>query len=69
MTRTPVASSQLSSVGYDQDTRKLEIQFKNGSIYEYDDVPPETHKELMSSRSTGEYFNKNIKWNFVYRKL
>lgn len=69
MTRTQVQSSQLSEVGYDPETKKLEIQFKNGAVYEYDNVPQSTYDELMAAESVGAYFNKFVKWGFVYRKL
>jgi hypothetical protein len=66
---TPVESSQFKAVAYDSASKKLRIQFKNGT-YEYDDVPAETHAALMSSASKGKYFIDNIKKApFVYRKL
>jgi len=69
MTRTPVKSSQISSVGYDPEKQKLEVEFKNGSVYEYDNVPQSTYNAFIGSPSVGEYFNRNLKWGFVYRKL
>lgn len=69
MTRTPVISSQISAVGYDPEKRKLEVQFKNGSVYEYDDVPEAIHAELVSAPSVGAYFNAYVKFGFIYRKL
>jgi hypothetical protein len=40
MDRTPVSSSNLSSVGYDPDEQILEIEFNGGRVYQYYDVPP-----------------------------
>ena len=36
---TLVRSSALRSVGYDQEQRVLEIEFTNGAVYRYFDVP------------------------------
>lgn len=69
MTRTPVQSSQLSAVGYDPEAKKLEVQFKNGAVYEYDNVPPETHASLIGAPSVGAYFSAKVKYGFTYRRL
>jgi hypothetical protein len=60
MTRTAVTSSNLRSVGYDDATRTLEIEFKNG-VYQYADVPLEVYQQLMSAASHGSYFIQNIR--------
>ncbi len=61
MKRTAVESSNLASVGYDEATKTLEIQFHSGGIYEYSDVDKEIYEELMSADSHGRYFIYNIK--------
>lgn len=69
MTRTPVKSTQLKSVGHDPATNKLHIEFKSGAVYEYDDVPVEEYAELMNAPSIGQHFSSRVKYGFVYRKL
>lgn len=64
--RTPVRSSALRSVGYDQEQRVLEIQFTNGAVYQYFDVPAEVYSGLMAAESHGWYFNRHIR-NAGYR--
>ena len=49
--RTQVRSSALRSVGYDEDSQTLEIEFTNGAVYQYFDVPPEVHHGLMAAES------------------
>lgn len=61
MERTPVISSNLKSVGYDSGTSTLEVEFKKGRIYQYQNVPPEKYSSLLDADSKGRYFNKNIK--------
>jgi hypothetical protein len=69
MDRTPVSSSNLSSVGYDKDERILEIEFNSGGVYQYYDVPARIHKELMNASSHGKYFHREIKDNFRYNQI
>jgi hypothetical protein len=59
--RTPVTSSNLQSVGYDEESRTLTIEFRNGTVYEYADVPSEVHDELMNAESHGRYFHRRIR--------
>jgi len=56
-----VASSNLSGVHYAADTRTLTVEFKNGSQYKYEGVPPEDYDDLMSAPSKGAHFNDYIK--------
>lgn len=64
--RTPVTSSSLAAVGYDTSTGTLEIEFHDGSVYHYFDVPTYVYSGLMSMGSHGYYFQTFIK-NGGYR--
>jgi hypothetical protein len=59
--RTPVRSSALRSVGYDQEQRILEIEFTGGAVYRYFDVPPEVYRGLMAAESHGRYFHQHVR--------
>lgn len=61
MHRTSVNSSSLKSVGYDAACHILEIEFNNGSVYQYYGVPESVYQGLMSAGSHGEYFDQEIK--------
>lgn len=62
MERKPVTSSNVHSVGYDDDeTKVLEVKFNNGKVYRYADVPAELHEELMASSSVGSFLHARIK--------
>lgn len=69
MTRTPVESSQLKSVGYDPETQTMEIEFHMNLIYQYRNVPPAIHAEMMQAESIGRYFARNIKHAFTGTKV
>jgi S1-C subfamily serine protease/cytochrome c-type biogenesis protein CcmH/NrfG len=67
--RKPVSSTTLKSVGYDGTHRVLEIEFHNGSVYQYLDVPKSVYVELMQADSLGRYFNRKIKYaGYTHRK-
>lgn len=69
MQRIPVQSSNLCSVGYDEATRTLEIEFNNGSIYRYYGVPPSVYRGLMSALSHGKYFHQHIRDVYRYTRV
>ena len=70
MDRVPVKSSNVQSIGYDAATRTLEVQFIDGAVYQYFDVPPSLHEEFMCASSFGKYLDKYIKKEgFRYVKL
>jgi KTSC domain len=69
MKRIQVESSNLASVGYDESTKTLEIQFHSGGIYEYDDVEKEIYDDLMKAESKGSYFMSMIRGAYSYNRV
>lgn len=69
MRMTPVSSSDLSAVGYDEPTSTLRIEFHSGGTYDYSSVPLAVYIELMAANSQGRYFNQNIKQRYSYAKV
>lgn len=67
--RSPVASSAIDRVGYDEDDETLEIEFQHGGVYEYFDVPEEVYRDLLTAGSRGRYFHENVRGNYEYRRL
>ena len=53
MDRTYVSSSNIASIGYDPMQMILEVEFLNGSIYQYYDVPEALYEGIMSASRTG----------------
>lgn len=60
MQRINVDSKDLKSVGYDETTSILEIEFNSGGVYQYLAVPVETYNNLMNAVSHGKYFHAFI---------
>jgi len=70
MNRIQVSSSNLASVGYDAQTETLEIEFLNGTVYQYSNVPESIYSELMGAASHGSYFAAHIKkGGFSYKQI
>lgn len=69
MERTAVSSSNISSIGYDQESNTLEVEFHSGAVYQYFDVPLNIYQEFMAADSKGQYFAQHIKGYFRYVKV
>jgi hypothetical protein len=68
----PVESSNIRAVGYDAGSRQLEVHFKNGGRYRYQDVPPEAHAEFLNSPhegSHGKHFHQFIRSTYTSERL
>ena len=69
MERTPVTSTNVRAIGYDLDSQTLEVEFNNGSVYQYAGVPQDEYEGLMNADSKGKYLNANIKGRYPFTKL
>ncbi|MBE7374466.1 KTSC domain-containing protein [Pseudomonas lopnurensis] len=70
MKRTPVQSRSLRSLGYDPEQRVLEVEFRSGALYRYEQVPPAVVQALLEADSLGRYFNQVFKpQHYTYRRL
>ncbi len=61
-------SVAIKSFDYDADTKILRVEFTNGSVYQYHDIPKAVYEELEKSPSKGQYFNTEIKEKFGFDK-
>lgn len=69
MIRDPVASSNIASIGYDMASETLEIEFANGSIYQYFNVPSDLNDQLMTAPSKGQFLNLYIRNGYPYSRV
>lgn len=70
MERTPVVSSNIVSIGYAEEAETLEMEFHNGSVYQYFNVPPPVYEALITAPSIGSFFHHNIKvQDYEYHKV
>ncbi len=64
-----VSSSNVESIGYDENLQLLYIQFHNGSLYIYKGVPIMEFHGLLNASSVGSYLHRNIKNLYPYERL
>lgn len=69
MQRLPVSSSNIASIGYDAQSETLEVEFLDGSVYQYFNVPAGTYEGLMAASSHGSYLSSHVKGTYQYQKL
>lgn len=67
MQMTKVASMTISSVGYENET--LYIQFPNGQVFAYLNVPERVYNNLMCAPSHGKYFSSVVKGTYDFKRL
>lgn len=69
MDRQSVSSSSIVSVGYDAASETLEIEFQNGSTYQYYNIGQSTFEEFMTAPSKGKFFAYQIRNAFPYSRV
>ncbi len=59
--QTDWASTGVRSLGYEADTRALDVEYPSGETYRYFEVEPFEFVELLQSPSLGTHVNTRIK--------
>lgn len=61
-------SSNVTRFGYDEVGQVLFIEFKNGSVYQYFDVPLAVFESMKTATSKGQFLAQNIKGLYRYAR-
>lgn len=64
-----IESSNLVKTEYDTQTKKMLVEFKNGTVYEYDEVPHQVYTQFRMSESQGKFFSSKISKTYKYKKI
>jgi len=59
--RQSVQSTAIAKVGYSKRRHILEIEFVNGAVYRYFDIPLSVHRDLMSAESKARFYDSKIR--------
>jgi len=62
--RQPIESTAIAKIGYSKRRHILEIEFVNGAVYRYLDVPVTVYRDLMSSESKARFYDSNIRGHY-----
>ena len=65
----PVKSSNVSKIGYNEQTQILRVQFNNGGLYEYFDVNKNVFEQMQKAESVGSFISKNVAKIYKYKKV
>jgi hypothetical protein len=65
----PVSSSNVDSIGYDENQQILYVRFLNGSLYIYKGVSTYEFDGLLNAPSVGSYLHRNIKNLYPYERI
>ena len=67
--REVVSSSNVASVGYDEQTETLEVEFLNGTVYQYFNVGVDLYEQLKLAPSKGQFLNTYIRSAYPYSRV
>jgi hypothetical protein len=65
----PVSSSNIESIGYDEQIEQVYVRFLNGSLYVYKGVPLHEFENLRDAPSLGSYLHRNYKNVYPYERI
>jgi hypothetical protein len=66
MHRTHVSSSAISSVGYDDRSSVLEVEFASGAVYDYLNVPKKVYRALLKAPSKGSFVSRRVRDRYPF---
>jgi len=66
---TPVSSSNIESIGYNEQEEIVYVRFLNGSLYVYKGVPIHEYENLLQAPSHGSYLHRNYKNVYPYERI
>jgi hypothetical protein len=66
MHRTHVSSSAISSIGYDDRSSVLEVEFSSGAVYDYLNVPKQVYSALLRSPSKGSFVSRRVRDRYPF---
>ena len=59
MKRLQIQSTNIKGIGFEDGT--LEVEFKQGAVYQYSPITEDQFRALLESDSKSKWINENIK--------
>lgn len=66
---TDFQSTTVQRISYEEKTSTLEVEFHNGSIYQYFDVPEQIWNAFKTADSKGQFIHQNLKGYYRYSRV
>ena len=67
MTRVPVISTNLLSVGWQDNVLEIEFKRKHGVVYQYLGVNKRVYEDLLRAPSVGLYFEQCVRGRYPFK--
>jgi hypothetical protein len=64
-----VQSSNIVKTEFDTETKSMIVEFKNGTRYQYENVPHEVYTRFRMTESQGKFFSSDISKKYKFTKL
>ncbi|WP_332777924.1 KTSC domain-containing protein [Polaromonas sp.] len=61
-------SSSIARFAFDDASRVLKVEFKNGNVYDYFDIPDHVFDGMRAAPSKGQYLAQYVKGNYRYAR-
>ncbi len=71
MHRNVVSTTGITQVGYHEDSDvhgTLELEFENGHVYQFFNVPPKIYDDFIRARSRENYYDLQIRSRFPHAR-
>lgn len=62
-------SSNIARYKYEEKSRVLTVEFRNGGTYNYYDVPQREYEQMKAAYSKGGFLAQNIKGAYRYARV
>lgn len=66
---TPVESSNVKSIKFDERTRELDVRFKNGAEYVYSGIQPSIGNAMPYAQSKGKFVWQVLRDKYPYKRV
>jgi hypothetical protein len=67
--RQQLKSNAILSAGYNLATEELELEFRSGHVYRYENVPAAVYAWLLRTENKGGYVRRMITGHYVERPV
>lgn len=69
MQRVPMPSSNIASAGYDEPSQTLEVEFVNGTVYQYFNVESAVYEQFLQAPSKGVFLNTYLRNAYPFSRV
>lgn len=66
---TGFSSSNVARISFESSSLTLEVEFLNGSVYQYYNVPQNVWEDFKNAGSKGQFIHQNLKGLYRYARV